>query len=356
MDGTISQEQQQPDNQVEKKTTASSSLSDKSAELLSAIPEEMRDAIAKLIQQTVEKQVDERVSAEVEKMQAEVNDLKEQLGEIEKKKSEKPAGTPSRIGGVTRPQTAVTRNVASKIDNKRIGGGSKSGAATGGDTSPSTADGLKSQRNLKPNGATTGLKRPTTSTGIASRFGQSKPSVSGKGQDAKSPNPTSRANGPSTKATPVRSRIGAGGPVVKSAEKDEVDEIYKEKDPIGVSLETRKKAGQTTAVVQNKNAKSGKFFFTLSTKGEKLVISDKAKYNNAKELGQLDKDGNLKVVADNKPCLIESQLNMRLKEQGESYMNVVQKKDAKEGEEGVFKLKLTGGQPQLKKAEEKQEA
>lgn len=36
--------------QVEKKTTASSSLSDKSAELLTAIPEEMRDAIAKLIQ------------------------------------------------------------------------------------------------------------------------------------------------------------------------------------------------------------------------------------------------------------------------------------------------------------------
>lgn len=140
---------------------------------------------------------------------------------------------------------------------------------------------------------------------------------------------------------------------MKSAEKDEVDDIYKEKDPIGVSIEKRKKSGQLTAVVQDKNSKSGKFFFTLSTKGEKLVISDKAKYNNAKELGQLDKDGNLKVAVDTKPCLIESQLNMRLKEQGESYMNVVQKKDAKEGEEGVFKLKLTGGQPQLqKKAEE----
>lgn len=51
--------------------------------------------------------------------------------------------------------------------------------------------------------------------------------------------------------------------MVKSAEKDEVDEIYKEKDPIGVTIEKRKKAGQLTAVVQDKNAKSGKFFFTL---------------------------------------------------------------------------------------------
>ena len=35
-------------------------------------------------------------------------------------------------------------------------------------------------------------------------------------------------------------------------------------------------------------------------------------------------------------------------------MNVV-KKDSKEGEEGVFKLKLKGGQPQLQKAAEEKE-
>jgi 5-methylcytosine-specific restriction endonuclease McrBC GTP-binding regulatory subunit McrB len=82
--------------------------------------------------------------------------------------------------------------------------------------------------------------------------------------------------------------------------------------------------------VQDKNSKSGKYFFTLKLKGDKLVISDKAKWNNAKELGQLDRDGNYKV--EQKPCEIESQLTLRLKEQGESIMNVVPKKDTKEVE------------------------
>ena len=55
---------------------------------------------------------------------------------------------------------------------------------------------------------------------------------------------------------------------------------------------------------------------------------------------------------EQKPCSIEQQLTMRLKEQGESYMNVVPKKDTKEGESGVFKLKLKGGQPQLQQSAE----
>lgn len=108
----------------------------------------------------------------------------------------------------------------------------------GGDTSP--LDGNKSGRS-KLNGPSSGLKRPTTAAIAASRFGMAKNSVSAN-QNEKSPAP--RTNG-TTKpnATPVRSRIGIGGPAIKSAEKDEVDDIYKEKDPIGVSIESRKKAG-----------------------------------------------------------------------------------------------------------------
>ena len=74
-------------------------------------------------------------------------------------------------------------------------------------------------------------------------------------------------------------------PTQKSAEKDEVDDIYKEKDPIGVSFEKRKKAGQVTAVVADKNSKQGKFFFTLKNTGPKIPITDQAKYANARELG-----------------------------------------------------------------------
>ena len=64
------------------------------------------------------------------------------------------------------------------------------------------------------------------------------------------------------KSTPGRAKPGAqpAGPV--SAEKDELDDIYKEDDPIGVSLEKRKKQGSLTSQVKE-DSKSGKFFFTL---------------------------------------------------------------------------------------------
>jgi hypothetical protein len=46
-----------------------------------------------------------------------------------------------------------------------------------------------------------------------------------------------------------------------------VDDIYFEKDPIGVSLKQRKKSGgQLTSVVKNANSKNGKYFFTLKVK------------------------------------------------------------------------------------------
>jgi len=44
------------------------------------------------------------------------------------------------------------------------------------------------------------------------------------------------------KATPSR-RVAPGPVGPKSAEKDEIDEIYKEKDPIESSIEIRKKGG-----------------------------------------------------------------------------------------------------------------
>lgn len=48
---------------------------------------------------------------------------------------------------------------------------------------------------------------------------------------------------------------------------DEIDDIYKEKDPIEVSLTKRADAGSTNAVVQDKNGKAGKFFFTFRVTG-----------------------------------------------------------------------------------------
>lgn len=54
----------------------------------------------------------------------------------------------------------------------------------------------------------------------------------------------------------------------KSSEVDETDDIYKNVDPIGSSLDIRKnKGGHITNSVPDKNTKSGKFFFTLRHKG-----------------------------------------------------------------------------------------
>ena len=91
------------------------------------------------------------------------------------------------------------------------------------------------------------------------------------------------------KPTPMKSRPmeeekkGTPGPLrtrntlpvgPKSTEKDEVDDIYKESDPIGVSLAKRKKAGTFTSVVADKNSKQGKFFFTLKVKGNAVAVTE----------------------------------------------------------------------------------
>ena len=76
------------------------------------------------------------------------------------------------------------------------------------------------------------------------------------------------------KATPSKRIVQPPGPV--SAEKDEIDEIYKAEDPIETSIEIRKKGGALQTVVPDKNAKVGKFFFTLKTKGPEVKITQEA--------------------------------------------------------------------------------
>ena len=85
----------------------------------------------------------------------------------------------------------------------------------------------------------------------------------------------------------------------KSAEVDEIDDIYKEEDPIEVSIGSRKKAGSLQSTVADKNSKSGKFFLTLRTKGDPVKITDAAKKANAIMEGRTDAAGN--VIEEEKP-------------------------------------------------------
>ena len=85
-----------------------------------------------------------------------------------------------------------------------------------------------------------------------------------------------------------------GGP--RSALRDAVDEIHSNPDPIDVSITIRKKKGNVNNVIPDPKAKVGKFFFTLRTKGDLLVITSEAKLNNIKE-AWTDKNGN-RIVED----------------------------------------------------------
>jgi hypothetical protein len=52
---------------------------------------------------------------------------------------------------------------------------------------------------------------------------------------------------------------------------DEVDDIYKEADPIGVSLQRRLERGATvTTVLRDTYSTNGRFFFNLRVKEPKL--------------------------------------------------------------------------------------
>ena len=74
-----------------------------------------------------------------------------------------------------------------------------------------------------------------------------------------------------------------------------MDEIYKNPDPISISVDSRKKAGSLTSQVPDKNAKSGKFFFTMKFKGPQVVFSEKAILNNARMEGKVNAQGNIIV-------------------------------------------------------------
>ena len=81
-------------------------------------------------------------------MEAELNDLKQQLADIEKKAV---SGT-SRIGGLTqRPNTAMRAN-----DSKRLG--------------IDNGDSAKTDRKINGSTAASGLKRPTTALIAGSRL------------------------------------------------------------------------------------------------------------------------------------------------------------------------------------------
>lgn len=63
-------------------------------------------------------------------------------------------------------------------------------------------------------------------------------------------------------------RLGLRGPTgPKSTEKDEVDEIYNNEDPIGATTDKRKEKGSIMEHVTGTQSRQGKFFFSLKLKG-----------------------------------------------------------------------------------------
>ena len=101
------------------------------------------------------------------------------------------------------------------------------------------------------------------------------------------------------KVTAKRVSAVPAGPA--SAETDELDDIYKEEDPIETSVALRKKAGSLQSTVADKNAKAGKFFFTLRTKGEPVKISAEAVKAVAIAEGRVGADG--KLIEEVKPMV-----------------------------------------------------
>mmetsp|Transcript_9365 Transcript_9365/g.14221 ORF Transcript_9365/g.14221 Transcript_9365/m.14221 type:complete len:343 (+) Transcript_9365:263-1291(+) len=249
--------------------------------------------------------------------------------------------TPRKPVGVSR-----IKNVASVV-GQMINGTKKPSATTSRPTSP-TNGGDKSARN-------TGLRRPGVQSVIGSGIKRPANSFIGKTETttpAKARPGASGIKAPSEiKAPPARTRTleevkkSAPTPVkqrtsllptVKSLDKDEMDDIYKNNDPIAVSLDTRKKSGAISTVVPNKNSKQGKFFFTLKVKGEQIKVSEEAKRNNARETGKSEEPAELKAEDP-----IEKSLQSRVK--AGSNTTVVPNKVKKE--ETVTKFKLVNDIP-----------
>lgn len=78
--------------------------------------------------------------------------------------------------------------------------------------------------------------------------------------------------------------------------------------------------------------------------GDPVKITEKAIYNNAKEMGHVDAAGNIIKEVKIEPDLVDKALASRFKE-GKSYTHVVSSKI--KVEELVFKLKLMGKIPEL---------
>ena len=310
-------------------------------------------------------------------MNEEMTKLKQELDDAKKKQAEAPkTPAPKKTFGMSRPSavtssTAATpkRPVTSRLDRN--------------EPTPTTTPRKPTQMSSTAN---SGLKRPTTAAatrptpGTTSRLGAARQSVQDpmnkstmsstsansstitpartrpglkKPSDVQKPDIASKLkdklqNGVKetmTKATPKRTSVAPAGP--KSAETDELDSIYNEEDPIDSSIGIRKKAGNITQTVADKNSKHGKFFFTLRTAGEPVKISEEAIKAVAIAEGRTDASG--KVIEEEKPKVdpIDKQLQLRLK--GGSITNVVVNKD-KKTEEIAFKLKIKGGQPKLAEA------
>jgi hypothetical protein len=96
------------------------------------------------------------------------------------------------------------------------------------------------------------------------------------------------------------------------------------------------------STVADKNAKAGKFFFNLRTKGEPVKISAEAIKVVAIAEGRVDAEGNM--IEEVKPIVdpVDKAMQARLKS-GAVNNVVVVNKDKKSVEETVYKLKVKGG-------------
>ena len=144
-----------------------------------------------------------------------------------------------------------------------------------------------------------GLKRPSTAIGSSQKTtSTSKPANVSSMMSSIASKVGSKVKTDMAKATPSkRVNLTSQPPGPVSAEKDEVDEIYKCEDPIETSIGIRKKGGSLQTVVPDKNAKVGKFFFTLRTKGPEVKITQEAlKASQIMAGAKVDSSGN--VVED----------------------------------------------------------
>ena len=244
-------------------------------------------------------------------------------------------------GGMNSSRGGIKSSIGVKKEvpkvTSSIGGGLKKPTATGA-AAPKTPvpSSLKAPNNTRAGTSmgTSGLSRPSTSKPTMSKTdsgtGGLKAPSSIKKEDSKNGS-TSTASTPikKTPSTLPKSSLATGP---KSAASDEVDEIYKKDDPIGITVDSRKKAGSLTSTVVAK-AKP-QYFFTLKQTGDKNYT-----------LYEIPKKEEVKVDDD----LIEDSFNLRRKavpanSTAPFHSQVVKGKDS--GDK-VITLKLKGKIPEL---------